>query len=146
MKINWVVIGLIVAVIVLLAFALGAKPSHADSGAAPAASTVGYIGHLDVKAPIWNSSSGYIDSSNPVEICGKLNLTNVFGNRCKFTPFVAGDYTLSRRVTAAKSEIQAGFEYPVARDVTFFSYWDRHFQENVDRAFVGIRLNFQGGG
>ena len=145
MKINWITVILLIMVLGLLAFAFafGARPSHADglSGHAP----VVYDGHLDLKAPTWDSRSGYISSTNPLELCGIVKAHNLFGN-LPLTPFVSGDYTFGTKITAPKREIQAGGEYALGRDLCFFSYWDRHFIENVDRVFVGIRLGFSSGG
>jgi len=117
--------------------------------AAPNPNSVGYDLTLQMRAPVWSSQNGYIDNWKATELGGSLKIKNVFPTISVLKPLVftvAGMHALGDWNTTfdAKNELQAGIEYGLSKNTTFFSYWDRHFTRDVDRVFVGLRYNTHG--
>lgn len=108
---------------------------------------VNYTGSFELRAPTWNSRSGYIDTFQAAEFAGNLKVNNLFGN-FPLSVFIAGEHTIGQAKNTdyfpLENKLKAGIEYPLGKDVTFFSYWDRRFNIDLDRVFVGIRLGFSG--
>jgi hypothetical protein len=110
------------------------------------AAPVSYDLTMTFRSPVWSSRDGYISNYKASEFGGMLKLNNVISGLKNFHPYVSGLQALGdiNKVFDAKSELQAGFDYTLGRGLTFASWWDRHFKQDVDRAFVAVRYNCHG--
>lgn len=143
---NLLVLTRILFVVVLLAAALAcfAAPVRAAGSASPA--PVGYHLDLVLRSPVWSSQSGTVSDWRTTEFGGRLLLDNVISSLPQLHPFVAGMHAFGDwgSIFDAKNELQAGFDYPLGRGVTFETYYDHHFTENVDRVFVALKYGASG--
>lgn len=102
-----------------------------------------YAGSIELRAPVWSgvTASGESNWRN-VELAGDLRIWNVLG---PFVLRVQGEHTFHQAgIFSPENKLKVGVELPLGHQLTAFSYWDRRFNQGVDRVFAGLRLGFGG--
>jgi hypothetical protein len=115
------------------------RPAHA----APLA----YSGSLELRSPVWASPRASFEPSfKHLDVAGHLRLA---GQGSPLALWVAGEQSLSRGYFVHESELKVGLDFlaggaRATAPLVLFSYWERRFNLDVDRVFVGARLGFHG--
>ena len=148
MKGKFSVIFLGVLILLLIAsFFLSGRPAHS----APLA----YSGSVELRSPVWTSrdrliveddflvSRSFEPNIRYLDLAGNIRFTH------PGTPlalFISGEHSFSRGYFVHENELRVGIDLPVGGrcPVTLFSFWERRFDLDVDRVFVGARLGFKG--
>ena len=113
-------------------------PSLASAGTPPR-----YTGSIELRSPVWNSAFGGVTSPRNLEMAGDLKVSNLLG---PVVLVVHGEHTFHQSgIVFPENKIRVGGELPLNKQLTFFSYYDYRYSKDLDRVFVGLRLNFRGG-
>lgn len=106
-----------------------------------------FDGNIELRSPVFNSKDGYGWGGGRTvhpEMAGTLRLHNVLGN-CPAVFWVNGEHTFEQAgVFKPENKLKIGVDYPVSPSGTLFVYFDRRFDTDVDRIFVGFRVGFKG--
>lgn len=124
---------------------LALTPARADNS-----KPVQWSGSIELRSPVWNSETNGTRNLDNLELAGDLKVQNLLPG--KSVLWVKGEHTFHQaNLYKPENKLKVGIDVPMARDWTFFTYWDRRFQPSsgfkdtdVDRVFVGVRLNFRG--
>lgn len=106
-----------------------------------------YSGAVELRSPImlnapgvsgWNPEARFLDLAG----YAKLSAAN-----SPLALWVSGEQSLSRQYYGVhESKMKLGIDWKLKSElpVTLFSYWERRFDTDLDRVFVGVRLGFHG--
>jgi hypothetical protein len=100
---------------------------------------------LELRTPVYNSLPhlGWDHDAMHAEFAGSLKLFNLLPGNAVF--WVNGERTFHQTgVFNPENKMKVGIDLPIRRDLTVFTYFDRRFSRNVNRVFVGFRMNFKG--
>ena len=100
-------------------------------------------GNVELRAPVWSGVTASAASNwRGLEMAGALRVSNVLG---PIGLAVSGEHTFHQAgIFKPENKLKVGLELPITRATTAFAYWDRRFNEDVDRVFVGVRWGFCG--
>lgn len=102
-----------------------------------------YAGNIELRAPVWAGDTASAESNwRNLEMAGDLRVFHVLG---PFVLRVQGEHTFHQAgIFSPENKLKVGVELPLGHQFTAFSYWDRRFNAEVDRVFLGLRLGFDG--
>lgn len=102
-----------------------------------------YTGNVELRAPVYSDVAASAGSHwHNLEMAGDLRVSNVLG---PIGLRICGEHTFRQAgIFKPENKLKAGFELPLPHAWTAFAYWDRRFDADVDRVFVGLRWGFGG--
>jgi len=115
-----------------------------------------YTGNLELRSPIWASEDRLVTDPFPrfVDFEPNIRYLDLAGNirfaqeGSPLAAWVSGEHSFNRGYFFHENELRVGLDLLVSKNtsspVTLFSFWERKFDLDVNRVFVGARLGFSG--
>lgn len=102
-----------------------------------------YMGNVELRAPVWSDVAASAGTHwDNLELAGDLRVSRVLG---PIGLRVSGEHTFHQAgLFRPENQLKAGLELPLPHAWTAIAYWDRRFDAEVNRVFVGLRWGFGG--
>jgi hypothetical protein len=115
------------------------------------ASPLQYEGNLELRSPVWasrhlNNGHDFEPRIQQLDLAGNVRF---FSPGSRFAAWVSGEHSFSRGFFVHENKMRTGLDLRLGPgknpgSLTLFSFWERRFDIDVDRVFVGVRVGFHG--
>lgn len=144
----------------LIALTLLSLTGCSRSDAAP----LRFDGSLELRSPVWASHGHPFFVPDPQYVAPStvghweehdfqpnLKLLDLAGSvrlhsdGSPLALWCSGEHSFSHGAFIHENKLKVGLDLALGRGpMTLFAFWDRRFDKDLDRAFVGLRCNFRG--